>query len=130
MIALLVYSTNLYASNPTDYLNLSTGELVIPEDSVLISYNDLRIVNSKLIQLDYEQQINANLRTIIKNDSIIIKDYQVLNDRINKNRKKAVRQRNIAIGSGVLFFISSISFLLISSIFLSISHLPSLPFLT
>lgn len=108
MIALLNYSTNLYASNPTNYLNLSTGEIVIPEDSVLISYNDLRIVNSKLIQLDYEQQINANLRTIIKNDSIIIKDYQVLNDRISKSRKKTVRQRNIAIGSGVLFFISSI----------------------
>ena len=108
MIALLGYSTNLYASNPTDSLNLSTGEIVTPEDSVLISYNDLRIVNSKLIQLDYEQQINANLRTIIKNDSIIIKDYQILNNRINKNRKKAVRQRNIAIGTGVLFFISSI----------------------
>lgn len=108
MIVLLSYSTNLYASNPTDSLNLSTGEIVTPEDSVLISYNDLRIVNSKLIQLDYEQQINANLRTIIKNDSIIIKDYQVLNDRINKNRKKVVRQRNIAIGTGILFFISSI----------------------
>lgn len=108
MIALLSYSTNLYASNPTNYLNLSTGEIVIPEDSVLISYNDLRIVNSKLIQLDYEQQINANLRTIIKNDSIIIKDYQVLNNRISKKHKKVVRQRNIAIGAGVLFFISSI----------------------
>ena len=108
MIALLGYFTNSYASNPTDFLNLSTGELVIPEDSVLISYNDLRIVNSKLVQLDYEQQINANLHTIIKNDSIIIKDYKILNDRINKNRKKAVRQRNIAIGAGVLFFISSI----------------------
>ena len=82
----------------------STGDL----DSTKISYNDLRIVNSKLIQLDYEQQINTNLRTIIKNDSIIIKDYQVLNDRISKNRKKVVKQRNIAIGAGVLFFISSI----------------------
>ena len=82
----------------------STGDL----DSTKISYNDLRIVNSKLIQLDYEKQINANLRTIIKNDSIIIKDYKVLNNRINKNCKKAVRRRNIAIGAGVLFFISSI----------------------
>lgn len=108
MIVLLGYSTNLYASNPTDSLNFSTGEIVIPEDSVLISYNDLRIVNSKLIQLDYEQQINANLRNIIKNDSIIIKDYKVLNDRINKSRKKVIRQRNTAIGAGVLFFISSI----------------------
>lgn len=108
MIALLGYSTNLYASNQTDVLNLSTGEVFIPEDSVLISYNDLRIVNSKLIQLDYEKQINANLRTIIKNDSIVIKDYKLLNDRISKNCKKVVRQRNITIGAGVLFFISSI----------------------
>ena len=108
MIALLGYSTNLYASNQTDVLNLSTGEVFIPEDSVLISYDDLRIVNSKLIQLDYEKQINANLRTIIKNDSIVIKDYKLLNDRISKNCKKAVRQRNVAIGAGVLFFISSI----------------------
>ena len=108
MIALLGYSTNLYASNQIDSLNLSTGEVFIPEDSVLISYDDLRIVNSKLIQLDYEKQINANLRTIIKNDSIVIKDYKLLNDRISKNCKKVVRQRNIAIGTGVLFFISSI----------------------
>lgn len=108
MIALLGYSMNLYASNQIDSLNLSTGEVFIPEDSVLISYDDLRIVNSKLIQLDYEKQINANLRTIIKNDSIVIKDYKLLNDRISKNCKKVVRQRNIAIGTGVLFFISSI----------------------
>lgn len=107
-IVLLGYSTNLYASNPIDSLNLSTGEVFVLEDSVLISYNDLRIVNSKLIQLDYEQQINAKLRTIIKNDSIIIKDYKVLNNRISKTCKKVVRQRNIAIGAGVLFFISSI----------------------
>ena len=111
MIALLGYSTNLYANNKIGSLNLSTGEVFIPEDSVLISYNDLRIVNSKLIQLDYEKQINANLRTIIKNDSIVIKDYKILNDRISKNCKKAVRQRNIAIGTGVLFFISSIMLL-------------------
>ena len=108
MIALLGYSTNLYANNQVDSLNLSTGDVFIPEDSVLISYDDLRIVNSKLIQLDYEKQINANLRTIIKNDSIVIKDYKLLNDRISKNCKKVVRQRNIAIGTGVLFFISSI----------------------
>ena len=112
MIVLLGYSTNLYANSPIDFLNLSTGDVVVPEDSVLISYDDLRTVNSKLIQLDYEQQINTNLRTIIKNDSIIIKDYKVLNDRISKDYKKAVKQRNIAIGTGILFFISSILLLM------------------
>lgn len=108
MIALLGYSTNLYANNPTDSLNLSTGEQVVLKDSILIDYDDLRIVNSKLIQLEYEQQINTNLRNIIQNDSIIIRDYQVLNERINKDCKKAVRQRNIAIGAGALFFITSL----------------------
>ena len=108
MIALLGYSTNLYANNTTDSLNPSTGEQVVLKDSVLIAYDDLRIVNSKLIQLEYEQQINANLRNVIQNDSIIIRDYKVLNERINKDCKKAVRQRNIAIGAGALFFITSL----------------------
>lgn len=108
MIALLGYSTNLYASNQIDSLNLSTGKVFIPEDSVLISYDDLRIVNSKLIQLDYEKQINANLHTIIKNDSIVIKDYKLLNDRISKNCKKVIRQRNIAIGGVAALFITTI----------------------
>ena len=76
MIVLLGYSTNLYASNPTDYLNLSTEEIVIPEDSVLISYNDLRIVNSKLIQLDYEQQINAIAVAIATITKTNLKDVQ------------------------------------------------------
>ena len=108
MIALLSYSTNLYANNPTDSLNSSTGKEVVLKDSVLIAYDDLRIVNSKLIQLEYEQQINSNLRNVIQNDSIIIRDYKILNERINKDCKKAVRQRNIAIGSGALFFITSL----------------------
>lgn len=108
MIALLGCSTNLYANNPTNYRNPSTGEHVELKDSVLISYDDLRIVNSKLIQLEYEQKINTNLRSVIQNDSIIIKDYQIINERINKDCKKAVRQRNIAIGAGTLFFITSL----------------------
>lgn len=99
---------SLYANNPTDSFNLSTGDVVELKDSVLIAYDDLRVVNSKLIQLEYEQEINANLRRAIHNDSIIIQDYKVLNERINKDCKKAVRQRNITIGTGALFFITSL----------------------
>ena len=51
MIALLSYSINLYANN---YHIPSTGE-VVREDSVLISYNDLKVVNGKLIELKYEK---------------------------------------------------------------------------
>ena len=114
MIVLLGCSINLSANNiDVDSLHLSTGESVNLKDSVLISYDDLRLVNSKLIELDYEKQINKNLRNVIHNDSIIIRDYQVLNERINKDCKKAVRQRNIAIGGGAFLFLTTIITLLV-----------------
>lgn len=114
MIALLGYSINLLANNTNiDSLHLSTGEVVKLKDSVIISYDDLRLANSKLIKLDYEKQINNNLRCIITNDSIIIRNYQVLNDRINKNCKKITRQRNIAFGGAAFLFLTTIITLLV-----------------
>lgn len=114
MIALLGCSINLSANNTdVDSLHHSTGEVVQPKDSVLISYDDLRLANSKLIELDYERQINSNLRCVISNDSIIIRDYQVLNERINKDCKKVTRQRNIAFGGAVFLFLTTIITLLV-----------------
>lgn len=107
-IVLLSYSINLLAKSDYDATFPSTGEVVNRNDSVLISYDDLRRANSKLIQLDYEKQINTNLRNIISNDSIVIRDYQVLNEKINKDCKKAIRQRNIAIGGAAALFITTI----------------------
>ena len=109
MIALLNCSINLFANDNS----LSTGELVTPNDSVLIAYDDLRIVNSKLIELEYEKAINGTYRNIIKNDSIIIKDYTELNTRLNQDCKKAIKQRNIAIGSGVFVTILATILLLV-----------------
>lgn len=109
MIALLGCSINLLANNTdVDSLHSSTGERVQLKDSVLISYDDLRLANSKLIELEYEKQINTNLRNIISNDSIVIQDYQVLNERINKDCKKVIRQRNIAISGAAVLFITTI----------------------
>lgn len=109
MIALLGCSISLSANNTdVDSLHPSTGDVVQPKDSVLISYDDLRRANAKLIELNYEKQINSNLRNIISNDSIIIRDYQVLNEKINKDCKKAIRQRNIAIGGAAALFITTI----------------------
>ena len=109
MIVLLGCSINLLANNTNiDSFHPSTGEVVQFKDSVLISYDDLRLVNSKLIELEYEKQINNNLRSIIYNDSIVIRDYQILNERINKNCKKAIRQRNIAISGATVLFITTI----------------------
>ena len=113
MIVLLNCSINLFANNDNKDLHSSTGELVQSNDSVLISYNDLRIVNSKLIELEYEKAINGTYRNIIKNDSIIIKDYTELNTRLNQDCKKAIKQRNIAIGSGVFVTILATILLLV-----------------
>lgn len=113
MIVLLGCSINLLASNKhTNGIYLSKGGVVV-EDSVLVSYNDLRLANSKLIELDYEKKINNKLRSIITNDSIVIKDYKVLNERINKDCKKAISQRNIMFGSATVLFITTIITLLV-----------------
>ena len=79
----------------------STGE----RDSTLIALDDLRIVNSKLIELKYEKQINQTLKYIISNDSVAIDN---LNRRIRYSDehhavaiRKVKRQRNAAIGGGV-----------------------------
>ena len=89
MIVLLSYSINLLAQNNK---HSSTGEL----DSVRVSYNDLRIVNSKLIELDYTKQINNKLYSIIHNDSIFINNYKSVNNNFNKTISKYKRQRNVA----------------------------------
>lgn len=109
MIALLGCSINLSANDTDiDSLHLSTGDVVQPNDSVLISYDDLRLANSKLIELEYEKQINNNLRSVISNDSIVIRDYQILNERINKDCKKVIRQRNIVICGAAIIFVTTI----------------------
>ena len=74
MIALLSYSTSWCQSNVS---HSSTGEQYGKSDSVLISYDDIKVVNAKLIQLKYEKEINDSLRVIIKNDDKIIKEYNI-----------------------------------------------------
>lgn len=117
MIVLFGCSINLLASNTNmSYTHLSTGGVVgkdtIVEDSVLISYNDLRLANSKLIELDYEKKINTTLRNVITNDSIIMQYYKRNNTLLNKSYKRAIRQRNIAISGGIIFSITTLLLLL------------------
>ena len=117
MIVLLGCSINLLASNRDIKCSyLSTGGVVgkntIVKDSVLVSYDDLRLANSKLIELDYEKKINTTLRNVITNDSIIMQYYKRNNTLLNKSYKRAIRQRNIAIGGGVIFSITTLLLLL------------------
>ena len=90
---------NLLA-NDCDTISSTGGQ-----DSILIAYDDLRKVNSKLIELDYERNINEHLKSIINNDSIAINNLRNGISRINsdceRNTKRIKRQRNIAGGIGI-----------------------------
>lgn len=107
MIALLSYSTSWCQSNVS---LSSTGEQCSKSDSVLISYDDIRVVNAKLIQLKYEKEINDSLRVIIKNDDKIIKEYNNNIKSLNANINKTIKQRNI-IGLGGLIIITALIFI-------------------
>lgn len=102
MIVLVSCSINSLASN--QHIP-STGDL----DSTKIAYSDLRIVNSKLIELKYEKEINKQLSEIIENDSVIINNYQIINKELNNKNKKYKKQRNI-------FGISTIVFIFVTII--------------
>ena len=115
MIALLSCSINLYAN---DYHISSTGEIV-QEDSVLVSYNDLKVVNCKLIELKYEKETNNILRKIIRNDSLNIDTLITDNIRLisniqtlNKSNKKYKKQRNVGFGIGIVGIITTILMLI------------------
>lgn len=116
-IVLLSCFINSFATND-DYIRV--GSLQIPStggrdsliyevpESVLISYNDIRLANVKLIRLEYTEEINNKLRDIISNDSIIIKNYKDLNVYNRKRYKKVKTQRNIAIGIAGLMSVLSL----------------------
>ena len=107
-IVLLNCFTNSYAN---DTIHSSKGEevnVVEIDDSVLISYSDLRIVNSKLIELEYEKELNKKLKTIISNDSITISSYERINEQLNSDYKKTMHQRNMSISIGTIVVICTI----------------------
>lgn len=84
----------------------STGELTATPDSVLIAFDDLRKANTKMVELKYQKEINDSLRSIIKNDDIIMREYSRNVDALKKQVKQVKRQRNLAIGGGVLATLS------------------------
>lgn len=106
MIALLSCSIDLSGSNP--YIP-PTWELV-NQDSVSVSINDLRTVNSKLVELKYEKEANKVLRNIVHNDSCIIADNDKTIGQLKTKVKKVTKQRNMigvaGVTSIILFIIS------------------------
>ena len=104
MIVLLSCSTS-WCQNDNATIP-STGELTASPDSVLIAFDDLRKANTKMVELKYEKEINDSLRSIIKNDDIIMREYSSNVDALKKQVKQVKRQRNLAIGGGVFATIS------------------------
>ena len=104
MIVLLSCSTS-WCQNDNDTIP-STGVLTATPDSVLIAFDDLRKANAKMVELKYEQEINDSLRSIIKNDDIIMREYSRNVDALKKQIKQVKRQRNLAVGGGILATLS------------------------
>ena len=104
MIVLLSCSTS-WCQNDNAKIS-STGELINTPDSVLISFDDLRKANAKMVELKYEKEINDSLRSIIKNDDIIMREYSCNIDALEKQIAQVKKQRNLAIGGGVLATLS------------------------
>ena len=111
-IALLSCSTSWCQTNKDASSSLTGGVQV--NDTVCIPIELLRVANAKMVELDYEKQINQNLREIVYNDSIVIDDLRNTiehNETVySVNLNKVETQRNIAIGTSavllVLFIIS------------------------
>ena len=100
MIVLLSCSTS-WCQNDNATIS-STGELTATPDSVLIAFDDLRKANAKMVELKYQKEINDSLRSIIKNDDAIMREYSRNVDALKKQITQAKRQRNIAVGGGLL----------------------------
>lgn len=86
----LLHSSMSWSKSDNDSIHSSTGEPT--NDSVLIAYSDLRIANSKMIELKYEQEINRNYRTIVSNDSIAINSLNLRIDNMVENHKRDIRR--------------------------------------
>ena len=104
MIVLLSCSTS-WCQNDNATIS-STGELTASPDSVLIAFDDIRKANAKMVELKYEKEINDSLRSIIKNDDIIMREYSSNVDALKKQIIQAKKQRNLAVGGGLLATIS------------------------
>lgn len=94
MIVLLSCSINSLGNSNVD-VHPSTG-VVNPNDSVLISYDDLRIANSKMIELEYEKEKNVLLKNALAIDSILLETQNQVIHETQYYRDKAIKQRNIS----------------------------------
>lgn len=107
IVLLLLFSTNLLA-NDNDSVSFPFTGVLIGNNYAVVSYDALRIANAKMVELEYEKEINVNLKQIIIEDSITInklKNY-IETAEINHNEEvKTLRKKffiSTGCGAGVL----------------------------
>jgi len=80
------------------------------DDSIKISVDDIRTVNSKLVELKYEKETNRVLRDIVYSDSFIMDNNNRTIRQLRTKIKKTTKQRNVIGAAGavsiILFIIS------------------------
>ena len=59
-----------------------------------------------MVEFKYEKEINDSLRSIIKNDDAIMREYRSNVDALKKQITQTKKQRNLAVGGGLLATIS------------------------
>lgn len=117
MIVLLLYSNNLLSQSKNESKSIGEVNAIHPStggigkaniqqsptynDSVLVSYNDLKKANIKMIELKYERLKNSKLNEIINRDSVIISNYQTVVRSKSKRIKKLKFERNLFGGIGI-----------------------------
>lgn len=117
LTVLLIYSTswcqnnydNNYYNNDVsfyiyDSISCYSDTIIKHCDSVIVSVDALRIANTKMIELKYEKEINANLQEVIRVDSVLISSFESNLFAIKKQAKEEIdnmkKQRNKAIAIG------------------------------
>lgn len=81
-------------------------------DSVLVSYDDLRVANAKMIELKYVKSINSRLSDIISNDSIIQRQQSQTILKAAKKVKRYKSQRNVLGGTSIIAILALVIVLL------------------
>lgn len=102
------YDNNFYDNDVSFYIYDSIScysDTIIKHcDSVIVSVDALRIANTKMIELKYQKEINANLQEVIRVDSVLISSFESNLFAIKKQAKEEIdnmkKQRNKAIAIG------------------------------
>ena len=113
LIMIVLFSCFINLSESKSYSITSSTGVVDSNDSVLIAYDDLRIANSKMIELKYEKEKNNLLQFQVQLDSILLQSKDEVIKEVQDNKKEVVKQRNIVAISAGTFLVALLTLLIV-----------------